>query len=144
MLIFWGANLLFPYVSYLSCIVFFFGGGGVFPIWHPPKPPPGWLLVEGPSWSKFPCWTFSEAQRRQQWKHLHGKDLWPNSGTPWRIHGVGIFNPLIRPYFLWAGGWHWGGALRFPWYCWWFRNPANQLRLVVFPIIYKVSWFPGG
>ena len=22
--------------------------------------------------------------------------------------------------------------------CWWFRNPANQLRLVVYPIIYKV------
>ena len=26
----------------------------------------------------------------------------------------------------------------FIWYCWWFRNPANQLRLVVYPII------PGG
>ena len=25
------------------------------------------------------------------------------------------------------------------WYCWWFRNPASQLRLVVYPIIYKVS-----
>ena len=24
------------------------------------------------------------------------------------------------------------------WYCWWFRNPANQLRLVVYPMIYKV------
>ena len=23
-------------------------------------------------------------------------------------------------------------------YCWWFRNPANQLRLVVYPMIYKV------
>ena len=23
-------------------------------------------------------------------------------------------------------------------YCWWFRNPANQLRLVVYPTIYKV------
>ena len=23
-------------------------------------------------------------------------------------------------------------------YCWWFRNPANQLRLVVYPIIYIV------
>ena len=23
-------------------------------------------------------------------------------------------------------------------YCWWFRNPANQLRLVVYPIIYRV------
>ncbi len=22
-------------------------------------------------------------------------------------------------------------------YCWWFRNPANQLRLVVYPIIYR-------
>ena len=29
------------------------------------------------------------------------------------------------------------------WYCWWFRNPANQLRLVVFPMIYKVSYIPG-
>ena len=24
-------------------------------------------------------------------------------------------------------------------YCWWFRNPANQLRLVVYPIIHRVS-----
>ena len=31
-----------------------------------------------------------------------------------------------------------------PWYCWWFRNPANQLRLVVYPIIYKVLYIPGG
>ena len=23
---------------------------------------------------------------------------------------------------------------------WWFRNPANQLRLVVYPIIYKVLY----
>ena len=25
-------------------------------------------------------------------------------------------------------------------YCWWFRNRANQLRLVVYPIIYKVLY----
>ena len=30
------------------------------------------------------------------------------------------------------------------WYCWWFRNRANRLRLVVYPIIYKVSYIPGG
>ena len=24
-----------------------------------------------------------------------------------------------------------------PKFCWWFRNPANQLRLVVYPIIYR-------
>ena len=24
------------------------------------------------------------------------------------------------------------------WYCWYFRNPAHQLRLVVYPIIYRV------
>ncbi len=29
-------------------------------------------------------------------------------------------------------------------YCWWFRNPANQLRLVVYPIIYRVLYIPGG
>ena len=30
-------------------------------------------------------------------------------------------------------------------YCWWFRNPANQLRLVAYPIIYRVLWhIPGG
>ena len=26
-------------------------------------------------------------------------------------------------------------------YCWWLRNPANQLRLVVFPIIYRFIGF---
>ena len=25
-------------------------------------------------------------------------------------------------------------------HCWWFRNPANQLRLVVYPIIYRVLY----
>ena len=29
-------------------------------------------------------------------------------------------------------------------YCWWFRNPANQLRLAVYPIIYKVWYILGG
>ena len=29
-------------------------------------------------------------------------------------------------------------------FCWWFRNPANQLRLVVYPTIYKVLYIPGG
>ena len=27
-------------------------------------------------------------------------------------------------------------------YCWWFRNPANQLRLVVYPIIHRVFIHP--
>ena len=27
-------------------------------------------------------------------------------------------------------------------YCWWFRNPANQLRLVVHPILYRVFLHP--
>ena len=29
-------------------------------------------------------------------------------------------------------------------YCWWKKNPANQLRLVVSPIIYRVLYIPGG
>ena len=29
-------------------------------------------------------------------------------------------------------------------YCWWFRNPANQLRLVVYPSIWRVLYIPGG
>ena len=29
-------------------------------------------------------------------------------------------------------------------YCWWFRNPANQLRLVVYRIIYRMLYIPGG
>ena len=29
-------------------------------------------------------------------------------------------------------------------YCWWFRNPANQLRLVVFSRIYTVLYISGG
>ena len=33
------------------------------------------------------------------------------------------------------------------WYCWWFRNPANQLSLVdlvVYPINFNVLYIPGG
>ena len=29
-------------------------------------------------------------------------------------------------------------------YCWWFRNPANQLRSVVYPIKYKALYTSGG
>ena len=29
-------------------------------------------------------------------------------------------------------------------YCWWFRNPVNQLRLVGYPIIYRVLYISGG
>ena len=29
-------------------------------------------------------------------------------------------------------------------YCWWFRNPANQLRLVAYPSIYRVWYISGG
>jgi len=28
--------------------------------------------------------------------------------------------------------------------CWWFRNPANQLRLVVYPITFRVLYIPSG
>ena len=53
-----------------------------------------------------------------------------------------VTSPRLWPSQLWLGvlsmffllekhGESWRG-----WYCWWFRNPANQLRLVVYPIIY--------
>ena len=29
-------------------------------------------------------------------------------------------------------------------YCWWFRNPANQLRLAVYPIIHRVLYIQSG
>ena len=29
-------------------------------------------------------------------------------------------------------------------YCWWFRNLANQLRLVVYPIVCRVFYIPSG
>ena len=31
----------------------------------------------------------------------------------------------------------------FPSHCWWFRNPANQFRLTVDPIIFKVLYISG-
>ena len=37
------------------------------------------------------------------------------------------------------------GALRvLDWNCWWLKSVDHLLRLVVFPIIYKVSYNPGG
>ena len=50
---------------------------------------------------------------------------------PLDSHGMKfqLLNPAV---FIWKNQ-------AFPgWYCWWFRNPANQLRLVVYPIIYTV------
>ena len=52
-----------------------------------------------------------------------------------------LVNPLIRPYLL--GGMALGGTIRFPWHCWWFRNPANQLivpRDPGSPNLRMVSW----
>ncbi len=43
---------------------------------------------------------------------------------------------------MWKGGACWKTAILR--YCWWKRNPANQLRLVVYPIIYRVLYIPGG
>ena len=48
-------------------------------------------------------------------------------GNNRRIEGV-IVNPIPNQY---------------P-YCWWFRNPANQLRLVIYPSVYRVLYIPGG
>ena len=84
--------------------------------------------------------------------------------TPWKINGrtmsdhgglvqiiflafhgvmaVGSFRRSSSSFF--ASNWiHKTPNIR-GWYCWWFRNPANQLRLVVYTIIYKVLYIPGG
>ena len=56
----------------------------------------------------------------------------------WSINGAIQFGDTWIP-----GAWSLGS----PWvcyYCWWFRNPANQLRLVVYPIIYRVLYISGG
>ena len=46
--------------------------------------------------------------------------------------------------FFWRGWNNQSHKHTYSWYCWWFRNPANQLRLVIFPIIHKVLYIPGG
>ena len=32
----------------------------------------------------------------------------------------------------------------FDYYCWWFRNPARRLRLVLYPVIYRFFYISGG
>ena len=60
--------------------------------------------------------------------------------------GYTVDSALVRPWWTNPG---WAccmldiGPHHQP-YCWWFRNPANQLRLVVYPIIYRVLYIPGG
>ena len=62
-----------------------------------------------------------------------------------------LWNPLKHqtlqnpgsPYIRWCAFgvffYHLRNARQFRFhYCWWFRNPANQLRLVVYPIICRV------
>ncbi len=60
--------------------------------------------------------------------------------------GKGPWWKLAKPCNVWRKP-RWGGGglknndnnkiLWVSCYCWWFRNPANQLRLVVFSVIYK-------
>ena len=61
---------------------------------------------------------------------------WPERSTP------AMTDECIRSEH--NGNHHGWRKYRRIYYCWWFRNPANQLRLVVYPIIYRVSYIPGG
>ena len=70
----------------------------------------------------------------------------PNDGTlaNQRSMALGAL-PRLRTWHLCRGfiaGWK---IHHFGWYCWWFRNPANQLRLAAYPIILLVFlYIPGG
>ena len=51
---------------------------------------------------------------------------------------------FCRTLKIWS--WRWGKDHLFLQgsNCLWFRNPANQLRLVVYPILYRDFYIPGG
>ena len=64
---------------------------------------------------------------------------------PWPLRGCRWGLSSIAHILISANG------SKLPWfpynncsYCWWFRNPANQLRLVVYPTIYRVLYISGG
>ena len=51
-----------------------------------------------------------------------------------RIHS-GSVAMFQKDRSCWNKSGHANGTIT---YCWWFRNPANQLRLVAYPIVYRV------
>ena len=83
----------------------------------------------------------------------------PDSWTVESIWAQILIQPLATLSFFWGNYMYLAGQLwlktleaihdphsRLPnmTYCWWFRNPANHLRLVVYPIIYRVLYISGG
>ena len=66
-----------------------------------------------------------------------GTDCWS-----WKSSSRSFSFTFTSPYL---GSWvtQQGGIARRVWYCWWFRNLGNKLRLVVFPILYRVLYILG-
>ena len=78
--------------------------------------------------------------RLDDFKMLSGRQEWSSEGndSPWKA----------KSHVCVASKWSYSINKSthgfFHHYCWWLRNPANQLRLVVYPIIHRVSYIPGG
>ena len=51
--------------------------------------------------------------------------------------------PFRKEIRRWLSLWYLPSNLKYR-YSWWFRNPANPLRLAVYPSIYNVFYIPGG
>ena len=64
------------------------------------------------------------------------------SGRSWMLPGsfpnVVMVGGKLKNELQWMVKWV-GSTVLFLWYCWWFRNPANKLRLVVYPNTYEGS-----
>ncbi len=77
---------------------------------------------------------------------MGSKNTWKNT----QRHNAPCCSTMASPGRALHGVFGFGGhcpagvELLMYWYCWWFRNPANQLRLVVYLIIYRVLYIPGG
>ena len=103
------------------------------------------------------CWCFRNPANNHR---LAGAKTWVNNGRFVSYQPQLIFSPdcwtINSMGDMWHVNWKNRPERAMTWhrkplkhiqtlkYCWWFRNPANQLRLVVYPIMYRVLYIPGG
>ena len=87
-------------------------------------------LTHIPASSKWPFDSLNSNRSLQPWFQVtfFGSQMEVTAWRTW-FHGTTFSHQMLYYLFFWS-------------YCWWFRNPANQLRLVVYPIICKAFIHP--
>ena len=102
----------------------------MFPWWPKPPPPPPHTRQQFPSFFWVP--------------QIHENTVDQRLRKAWNLKIALCFKGTssLRAWFMpWNSSHHSRKGTKRCSHCWWFRNPANQLRLVVFPIFPRLYMY---